>query len=77
MGLVHEFEYNAHLPYTGKLEYVLEQRRQRGNFVRGVVGQVSDDTESAMTTLNTLLETKGVYQRYVAISNLLAWVSSV
>lgn len=53
LGSPHEF--HPHGKYTGKLEFILNKYNQNYGLRKGVIGQVSDDTEVALALLNVLI----------------------
>lgn len=61
--------------YTGVLEFPLEVR-SKGETRRGIVGQVTDDTEMTCALMAAIAAKKGAYVRRSAIKRYVTWANS-
>ena len=71
LGSPHEFY--PHGTYTGKLEFILSKYNQNYGLRKGVIGQVSDDTEVSLALLRVLISG---YTKEKAVLEYMNWANN-
>lgn len=76
LGLPHEFHSRTTGPYTGTLQYTLRRHPQRQKvWWDTYIGQISDDTEMTIATINSIIDNKG-YDNNKVIESYMEWAGS-